>query len=167
MPRRSAPAPVAGAVISGPVDAPRVQVVRAKLHGLHVTGADLDYHGSVTLDPDHCEAVGIQPLEFVDIWNRNSGARLSTYVIWGERGSRCCVLNGAAARTCQPGDAVILAASAFVPLEQAHLQRPRVAVFDEDNRIVDLLQYQVDRDGSGRLSFRTRKLRLPGKRRSR
>src|SRR5690606_31511162 len=83
------------------------KVVRGKLHGIRVTGADLDYHGSITLDPDHCEAAGILPMEFVDIWNKNSGARLSTYVIYGERGSRCCILNGAAARTCQRGDEVI------------------------------------------------------------
>ncbi|HEY9572870.1 MAG TPA: aspartate 1-decarboxylase, partial [Pusillimonas sp.] len=82
------------------------KVVRGKLHGIRVTGADLDYHGSITLDPDHCEAAGILPMEFVDIWNKNSGARISTYVIYGERGSRCCILNGAAARTCQRGDEV-------------------------------------------------------------
>src|SRR5690606_5635380 len=77
------------------------KVVRGKLHGIRVTGADLNYHGSITLDPDHCEAAGILPMEFVDIWNKASGARISTYVIYGERGSRCCILNGAAARTCQ------------------------------------------------------------------
>ncbi len=72
----------------------RIQVVRAKLHGLTVTDANLEYQGSITLDPLHCEAVGIYPLEFVDIWNRNSGARLSTYVIFGEPGSGCCILIG-------------------------------------------------------------------------
>src|SRR5690349_20498715 len=93
---------------SFPAAAGTVQIVRAKLHGLRVTGAALDYHGSITLDPDHCDAVGIVPMEFVDVWNKHSGARLSTYVIYGERGSGCCVLNGAAARTCQVGDAVII-----------------------------------------------------------
>ena len=73
------------------------KIIAAKLHGLKVTGADLNYHGSITLDPDHCEQAGILPLEFVEIWNKSSGARISTYVILGERGSRCCVLNGAAA----------------------------------------------------------------------
>ena len=56
------------------------QFVASKLHGIYVTEANLNYHGSITLDPDHCEAVGLQPLEFVDIWNKNSGARISTYV---------------------------------------------------------------------------------------
>ncbi|NRP70011.1 Aspartate 1-decarboxylase 2 [Ensifer psoraleae] len=80
------------------------KLVAGKLHGIYVTEANLNYHGSITLDPDHCEEAGILPMEFVEIWNRNSGARISTYVILGERGSRCCVLNGATARTCQPGD---------------------------------------------------------------
>lgn len=165
MRRRNAPARTgasAGAQARKPSSA-QVQVVRAKLHGLHVTGAELDYHGSITLDPDHCEAVGIQPMEFVDVWNKHSGARISTYVIWGERGSRCCILNGAAARTCQVGDAVIICASALVPLAEAHLPRPRVAVFDNDNEICDLLEYRVERDDGGRMSFAT--VRLPGARR--
>ena len=75
-----------------------IKVVRAKLHGIRVTDANLNYQGSITLDPEHCEAVGIVPLEFVEIWNKNSGTRISTYVIYGERGSRACLLNGSAAR---------------------------------------------------------------------
>ena len=47
------------------------KVVAGKLHGIRVTGADLEYHGSITLDPDHCEAAGILPMEFVDIWNKH------------------------------------------------------------------------------------------------
>ena len=66
-----------------------VNVIRAKLHGLRVTGADLHYHGSITLDPEHCDQAGLYPTEFVDVWNKNTGARLSTYVIFGEAGSRC------------------------------------------------------------------------------
>jgi aspartate 1-decarboxylase len=141
-----------------------VQVVRAKLHGLRVTGAELDYHGSITLDPDHCAAVGIQPMEFVDVWNKHSGARLSTYVIYGERGSRCCILNGAAARTCQAGDAVIICASLLMPLADAHLPRPRVAVFDARNDVVDLLEYRTEREADGRVRFETVKLAGPGSR---
>lgn len=142
-------------------DIARVEVVRAKLHGLHVTGADLDYHGSITLDPDHCDAVGLLPMEFVEVWNKHSGARLSTYVIHGRRGSRCCVLNGAAARTCQVGDAVIIVAKALLPLRDAGLPRPRVAVFDAGNRIADLLEYRAGVDAQGRPSFRTVRRRAP------
>jgi aspartate 1-decarboxylase len=89
------------------------KVVGGKLHGIRVTEANLDYHGSITLDPEHCEAAGILPLEFVEVWNKHSGARISTYVILGERGSRCCIVNGAAARTCQRGDELIVCSSIY------------------------------------------------------
>jgi aspartate 1-decarboxylase len=158
MGRKRAPAP-AGASADHPPPhqstAGLVQIVRGKLHGLRVTGAALDYHGSITLDPEHCEAVGIQPMEFVDIWNKHSGARLSTYVILGQRGSRCCVLNGAAARTCQVGDAVIICASMLVPLAEAHLPRPRIAVFDADNRISELMEYRTGHAADGKMTFAT------------
>ena len=61
-----------------------------------MTGADLHYHGSITLDPEQGALAGLYPCEFVEIWNKNSGARINTYVIYGEPGSRCCILNGAA-----------------------------------------------------------------------
>ena len=91
-----------------------IKIIRAKMHGIKVTESDLHYHGSVTLDPELCKLVGFYPLEFVDIWNKNSGNRLSTYVIFGEAGSKCCILNGAAARTCQKGDEIIIAASEYI-----------------------------------------------------
>jgi len=129
------------------------KIVAGKLHGITVTGADLNYHGSITLDPDHCEEAGILPLEFVEIWNRNSGARISTYVILGERGSRCCVLNGAAARTCQPGDEVIICNSVYVHEDEIPALNPKVLTFDKDNRITGRLSYQVERDADGRYRF--------------
>ncbi len=129
------------------------KVVRGKLHGIRVTGADLDYHGSITLDPDHCEAAGILPMEFVDIWNKNSGARISTYVIYGERGSRCCILNGAAARTCQRGDEVIIANSVYVHENELESIEPSILTFHADNSINERLGYRVGRDEQGRLSF--------------
>jgi len=129
------------------------KVVAAKLHGIHVTEANLNYHGSITLDPDHCEAAGIFPLEFVEIWNKNSGARISTYVILGERGSRCCILNGAAARTCQPGDQVIICNSIYIPEGQITEVNPRILTFDHDNNVVERLSYQVRVDAAGRYQF--------------
>lgn len=131
-----------------------IAVVRAKLHDIRVTDADLDYQGSVTLDPEHCEAVGILPLEFVEIWNKNSGARITTYVIHGRRGSRCCVLNGAAARTCQPGDPVIIVARTSVHPERIAKLRARVAMFDASNRVHRIVEYRVRRERSGRIAFR-------------
>ncbi|AZO07814.1 aspartate 1-decarboxylase [Mesorhizobium sp. M3A.F.Ca.ET.080.04.2.1] len=129
------------------------KIVAGKLHGIHVTEANLDYHGSITLDPDHCEEAGILPMEFVEIWNKNSGARISTYVILGERGSRCCILNGAAARTCQPGDQVIICNSVYVHERELTALKPRVLTFDKDNRIVDRLTYSVARNVEGGYSF--------------
>lgn len=129
------------------------KIVAGKLHGIHVTEANLNYHGSITLDPDHCEEAGILPMEFVEIWNKSSGARISTYVILGERGSRCCILNGAAARTCQPGDQVIICNSVYVNESEITALKPRVLTFDKDNRIADRLTYSVERDQLGRYSF--------------
>lgn len=140
-----------------------ITVIRAKLHDIRVTDAHLDYQGSVTLDPDHCEAVGIVPLEFVEIWNKSTGARIRTYVIWGERGSRCCVLNGAAARTCQPGDTVIIAASLEVPPQDVAKVVPRVALLDAENRIRGRLEYRVGHDARGRMTFRIVRLPAAGK----
>ncbi len=129
------------------------KVMAAKLHGIFVTGADLNYHGSITLDPDHCEAAGIYPLEFVDVWNKNSGARISTYVIWGERGSRCCILNGAAARTCQTGDEVIICSSHYIEAERIPDFRPTVLTFDRSNQIVEQLSYVVEHEKNGGYKF--------------
>jgi aspartate 1-decarboxylase len=129
------------------------KVMAAKLHGIRVTAADIDYHGSITLDPDHCEAAGIFPLEFVDIWNKNSGARISTYVILGERGSRCCILNGAAARTCQVGDEIIICSSHYIEADRIADFQPKILTFDKANNIVERLSYVVERDQAGNHRF--------------
>ncbi len=120
-----------------------ITIIRAKLHGLRVTGADIGYHGSITLDPDHCAQAGIYPLEFVEIWNKNNGARISTYVIYGKPGSRCCILNGAAARTCQLGDELIIAASEQIDPKDLCTKKPRVLTFTPENKIAETLQYRV------------------------
>lgn len=132
---------------------PMRKIVAGKLHGIYVTEANLNYHGSITLDPDHCEAAGILPMEFVEIWNKNSGARISTYVILGERGSRCCILNGAAARTCQPDDQIIVCSSIYLDEAGITSLKPRIVTFDQDNHIRDRLSYSVDLDAHERYSF--------------
>lgn len=130
-----------------------IQILRAKLHGIRVTGCELNYHGSITLDPEHCALAGIYPLEFVYIWNKQSGQRISTYVIYGEPGSRCCILNGAAARTCQTGDELIVCASEYLqnPADLSG-KKPVVLTFDADNAISDQLHYAVMEEG-GVFSF--------------
>ncbi|MER9965160.1 aspartate 1-decarboxylase [Mesorhizobium sp. M0045] len=132
------------------------KVVAAKLHGIIVTDADLNYHGSITLDPDHCDEAGILPLEFVEIWNKTSGARISTYVIYGERGSRCCVLNGAAARTCQVGDEIIVCSSIYIEGHQIAEIKPRVLTFDRDNSVRDRMFYDSRINEDGTMTFAVR-----------
>lgn len=93
-------------------------------------------------------------MEFVDIWNKNSGARLSTYVIYGERGSKCCILNGAAARTCQRGDEVIICNSVYVTEREIEEIKPSILTFNPDNSINERLGYDVGRDEQNRLTFK-------------
>jgi aspartate 1-decarboxylase len=130
-----------------------IRVVRAKLYGIRVTNANLDYHGSITLDPEHCKAAGIYPLELVEICNKNSGARISTYVIFGEAGSRCCILNGAAARTCQIGDQVIIAGSEYVDRTELGGFDPVILTFRTDNSVDALLHYCVRPTPDGNYDF--------------
>lgn len=127
--------------------------VAAKLHGITVTEADLNYHGSITLDPDHCEAAGILPMEFVDIWNKQSGARISTYVIYGTRGARQCILNGAAARTCQVGDQLIICSNDFLDASAVTEIAPTVLTFTPENEVDEILTYKARRDEAGKLTF--------------
>lgn len=131
-----------------------VKVIRAKLHGLRVTGADLHYHGSITLDPEQGTLAGLYPTEFVEIWNKNSGARLTTYVIYGEPGSRCCILNGAAARTCQVGDELIIAAAADVQPQELYQLKPRVLTFTPNNEVDQVLHYEVYKSEARDFDFR-------------
>jgi aspartate 1-decarboxylase len=119
----------------------------AKLHGIRVTGALLHYEGSISLDPEQCEAAGMLPLEFVEIWNKTTGARISTYIIHGERGSRCCVLNGAAARTCQPGDELIIAARADIETSALESFESRTLIFGAQNCVESVIKQRLTRSG--------------------
>ena len=123
-----------------------IRLMRAKLHGLKVTATELHYEGSIALDPEFCSAAGIYPLEFVEVWNKSSGARLSTYVILAEPGSRACMLNGAAARTAQPGDELIIVASEYVDASVIGRFKARVLTFTEGNEIDRVLTYAVTDD---------------------
>jgi aspartate 1-decarboxylase len=123
--------------------------LRAKLHGIHVTGADLHYEGSIALDPEHCRLAGIVPFEFVEIWNKTNGARLATYVIPGKPGSRCCVVNGAAARLCHAGDQLIIAAQVRLETSDVTTLEPVVLEFDKDNAVRKVTTYSVRQDSGG------------------
>ena len=111
---------------------------KGKLHRLTVTEADLYYEGSITLDTELLAAAKILPYEKVQVVNNNNGARLETYTIPGEPGSRTVCLNGAAARLCQPGDEIIVLAYAQLTPEEAQEHRPRVVLVDKGNNLVDV-----------------------------
>ena len=103
-----------------------INVMRAKLHRLTVTQADLNYIGSISLDPDLIEAAGLVEGEKVQIVNINNGERIETYVITGERGTGQVCLNGPAARRVQPGDVVIVIAYGMMTVDEAKAFKPTV-----------------------------------------
>ena len=113
-----------------------INVMRAKLHRLTVTQADLNYIGSITLDPDLLDASGLLDGERVQVVNVNNGQRLETYIIEGERGSVQVCLNGPAARLVQVGDVVIIIAYALMTPEEARAFKPTLVFPDTTtNRI--------------------------------
>jgi aspartate 1-decarboxylase len=109
-----------------------------KIHRATVTRADLDYVGSITIDLDLAEAAGFLENEKIDIYDVTNGARLSTYVIPGVRGSGEIGINGAAAHLVKQGDLVILASYGWMAAEEAAAHRPRVVHVDAHNRVTSL-----------------------------
>lgn len=110
----------------------QIEVVKSKIHRVKVTGADLDYIGSITVDEDLMDAAGIIAGERVYIVNVNNGERFDTYVIVGERGSGEITLNGPAARRVQKGDIIILISYALMDFEEAKSFKPTV-IFPNEN----------------------------------
>jgi aspartate 1-decarboxylase len=110
-------------------------MLKAKLHRATVTGADMDYEGSIGIDRDLLDAAGILPHEQVDVLNINTGGRFTTYAIEAPRGSRAITVNGAAARLVQKGDKVIIVAYCQIPAEEARNYHPSVVVLGEGNEI--------------------------------
>ncbi len=110
-------------------------MLRAKLHRARVTGADIHYTGSITIDQKLLEEVGMFPYERVLVVDVENGARLETYIIPGAPGSGEVQINGAAARLVSVGDHIIVMAFALTPLPPPQDWSPRVAVLDEQNRI--------------------------------
>lgn len=111
---------------------------KSKIHRATVTHADLHYVGSVTVDLDLLEAADILPGELVSIVDVTNGARLETYTIAGERGSRVLGINGAAAHLMHRGDTVIVISYAQMTTEEARAYVPTVVHVDADNRVVEL-----------------------------
>jgi aspartate 1-decarboxylase len=110
-----------------------ITLLKAKIHRATVTGADIDYEGSISVDRDLLKVANLREFERVDIYNCNNGERFSTYIILGEPGQ--VALNGAAARKVLPGDEVIIASYAQMSEEEAESFQPTVVLVNKDNSI--------------------------------
>lgn len=111
-----------------------IEVLKSKIHCAHVTEANLNYMGSITIDEDLMDAANMIAGEKVQIVNNNNGERFETYIIKGKRGTGCICLNGAAARKVQVGDVVIIISYALMEFEEAKTYQPVVVFPDEHNR---------------------------------
>jgi len=111
----------------------QITMMKGKIHRATVTGADLNYEGSISIDPVLASRAGFLLHERVEIYDCDNGARFATYVIAGKDGEIC--LNGAAARLVHPGDKVIIVAYCQMSPEEAALHQPAVVMVDDHNRI--------------------------------
>jgi aspartate 1-decarboxylase len=114
----------------------QIHVVKSKIHRVKVTGADLNYIGSITIDEDLMDAANIIEGEKVQIVNNNNGERLETYAIPGPRGSGELTLNGAAARRVAVGDILILITYAIMDIEEAKSFKPALVFPDEETNLL-------------------------------
>jgi len=105
-----------------------ITMLKGKIHGVIVTGADKDYQGSIAIDKDWLDAAGIRPFEQVQVYNVTNGHRLTTYAIAAEAGSRTVLVNGAAAHRASPGDKVIIAAYALMTVDEAPGWEPKIVL---------------------------------------
>ncbi len=125
-------------------------MLAGKIHRATVTEANLDYMGSITLDPDLMEAAGILPYEQVHVLDVTNGNRLETYTLVGERGAAEVCINGAAAHLVREGDVVIIVAYQQLTAEEALNVKPRQVFVDANNRITrvitDATRAELDRE---------------------
>ncbi len=112
----------------------------SKIHRATITQTDLNYHGSITIDRDLIDAVGIKLFEKVEIFDIQNGNRFETYVIEGERGSGIIGINGAAARLVQLGDQVIIVNYGLLSEEEIKEHKPNVVIVDENNEIMETVK---------------------------
>ncbi len=117
-------------------------MLKGKIHRAVVKQAELNYVGSITVDPELMEAAGILEYELVQIVDVENGNRFETYTIAGEPGSGMICLNGAAARQVQVGDHIIIMCYAQLTPEEAKDHKPYVVFVDEENRISQISRYE-------------------------
>jgi aspartate 1-decarboxylase len=114
----------------------QIHIVKSKIHRVKVTGADLDYIGSITIDEDLMDAANIIQGEKVQIVNNTNGERLETYAIPGPRNSGEITLNGAAAHKVNIGDVLIIMTYAIMDLEEAKTFSPALVFPNETNNLL-------------------------------
>ncbi len=119
-----------------------VQMLKGKIHRAVVVQAELNYVGSITVDPQLMEAAGILEYEKVQIVDVENGSRFETYTIEGERGSGMICLNGAAARMVQTGDHIIIMCYCDMTPEEAKNHKPKVVFVDDKNQIERVTNYE-------------------------
>ncbi|MDX6652678.1 MAG: aspartate 1-decarboxylase [Solirubrobacterales bacterium] len=124
-------------------------MLKSKIHRATITDCDLDYVGSITIDPDLMEAADLVPHEQVHVWDLENGSRFVTYAIEGRRGSGDMQVNGAAAHLVRPGDKIIVASFAIYDEQEVAEREPSVVHVDVDNRAV-----RIDNDPGILLSDR-------------
>jgi len=129
----------------------QIKLMHGKLHRIKVTSSNLHYVGSITIDQNLLEAVGILPLEEVEIVNLNNGERWSTYVLPGEAGKGEVCPNGGGAYLCNAGDLLIIYAYNYVDrkevMQKGH--KARVMIANKDNQCEDLLLQELCNNESG------------------
>lgn len=111
-------------------------MLKAKLHRVHVTHAELHYEGSCAIDDDLLDAADIREYQQIDIYNVTNGERFSTYAIRAQRGSGVISVNGAAAHKAGPGDILIIASYAMYSELELQKHHPQLVYVDEHNRII-------------------------------
>jgi len=107
----------------------------SKIHAAKVTGTDLNYSGSISIDEEIAQKANLREFQKVEIYNITNGNRLSTYVLLAEKGSKEIVLNGAAAHLVNKGDRIIIAAYAYIDEVELNSLSAKILILDENNNI--------------------------------
>ena len=121
----------------------QINLLKSKIHRAVVTGASLDYEGSLTVSADLAELVGLLPYEKILVSNLNNGERFETYAIYGEARRGIIELNGATAHLGKIGDRLTIMSFARYSMQEAALHTPRIAVLTEKNEV---LRYEGDNE---------------------
>lgn len=114
-------------------------MLASKIHRAVAQEVNLDYEGSITVDEEILNAVGVLPYQQVQVYNLSTGARFETYAVAGEAGSGKIVVNGAAARLVHRGDLLIIATYGLIEEARAAEHKPKIVLLDEQNRIAATL----------------------------